>query len=250
MNNNMKELSKEGEEFIIDLKFYLLNCGRSDEETQEFIEEAQEHLILGEKEGKTVEDIFGSSPEEYAKSVSKEIGVNKKEILSVIFLFIFGITTWVFFSKIDNGKASFSYLEIISTPIVYLVTLAALIIINKKLTFKEKAHIVALFILFLINIISLVVIGFINTDMKVAFVMNRTIVNTMIILLFIVSIFISRNINTYISILPFVCYIDTIIFNFTNVYLIKDDITRTIFSWVLCFAFIILEIKRMTKNNA
>lgn len=250
MNNNMKELSKEGEEFIIDLKFYLLNCGRSDEETQEFIEEAQEHLILGEKEGKTVEDIFGSSPEEYAKSVSKEIGVNKKEILSVIFLFIFGITTWVFFSKIDNGKASFSYLEIISTPIVYLVTLAALIIINKKLAFKEKAHIVALFILFLINIISLVVIGVTNTDMKVAFVMNRTIVNTMIILLFIVSIFISRNINTYISILPFVCYIDTIIFNFTNIYLIKDDITRVIFSWVLCFGFVILEIKRMTKNNA
>ena len=67
------KISKQGEQFILDLNLYLISTGKSEKEIKEFIEEAEEHLILGEKEGKTVEDIFGTSPEEYAKSVANEI---------------------------------------------------------------------------------------------------------------------------------------------------------------------------------
>ncbi|EPZ56360.1 hypothetical protein H477_2606 [[Clostridium] sordellii ATCC 9714] len=50
---------------------------------------------MGEKEGKTVEDIFGCSPMEYAKSIEKELSFDKKSILSigllVLFLFLHGL---------------------------------------------------------------------------------------------------------------------------------------------------------------
>ena len=62
-------MSREGEKFIEDLNLYLISTGKSEKEIKEFIEEAEEHLILGEKEGKTIQDIFGSSPEEYAESI-------------------------------------------------------------------------------------------------------------------------------------------------------------------------------------
>ena len=52
------KISKQGEQFILDLNLYLISTGKSEKEIKEFIEEAEEHLILGEKEGKTVEDIF------------------------------------------------------------------------------------------------------------------------------------------------------------------------------------------------
>ena len=46
------KISKQGEQFILDLNLYLISTGKSEKEIKEFIEEAEEHLILGEKEGK------------------------------------------------------------------------------------------------------------------------------------------------------------------------------------------------------
>lgn len=50
----MSNISKEGEKFIEDLNLYLFSTGKSEQEIKEFIQEAEEHLILGEKEGKTI----------------------------------------------------------------------------------------------------------------------------------------------------------------------------------------------------
>ena len=61
------QVSKEGEKFLVDMKVYLLTKGIKEEDVNNFIEDAELHLIEGEKEGKTVTDIFGDSPREYAE---------------------------------------------------------------------------------------------------------------------------------------------------------------------------------------
>lgn len=92
----MSNISKEGEKFIEDLNLYLFSTGKSEQQIKEFIQEAEEHLILGENEGKTIKDIFGDSPEEYAKSVAKEISFDKVDVLQTAFIFILGFGTWLF----------------------------------------------------------------------------------------------------------------------------------------------------------
>ena len=52
------KISKEGEEFILSLNMYLVSTGKSEAEIKEFIEEAEQHLILGEQEGKSLKDIL------------------------------------------------------------------------------------------------------------------------------------------------------------------------------------------------
>lgn len=48
------KISKEGEKFLIDTKVYLITKGMKEEDVDAFLEDAELHLIEGEKEGKTV----------------------------------------------------------------------------------------------------------------------------------------------------------------------------------------------------
>ena len=48
-----------------------------------FLADAELHLIEGEKEGKTVSDIFGDSPKEYAEELAKEMEKDKSGSIKV-----------------------------------------------------------------------------------------------------------------------------------------------------------------------
>ena len=56
-----------------------------------FLEDAELHLIEGEKEGKTVSDIFGDSPKEYAEELAKEMERDKGGSIKTILGMIIGI---------------------------------------------------------------------------------------------------------------------------------------------------------------
>lgn len=45
-------VSKEGEKFLIDTKVYLITKGIKEEEVDAFLEDAEFHLIEGEKRGR------------------------------------------------------------------------------------------------------------------------------------------------------------------------------------------------------
>lgn len=245
LNNNL--ISKEAEAFLSNLNVYLISSGKSEAEINEFIEEAKEHLIMGQKEGKTIEDIFGASPEEYAKSVVKEMDFDKKELLSSMLIFILGIATWMFFSKIENHQVALSSVELIFVPLIYLVTIAGLIIINKKFIFKEKVHMIAMFILFVCNILLLVAVGFVSENMADVFVMSRSMVNMAIVLLFIISLIVSYKIKTYISMLPFIFYIMTMANNFFNITTTSNMLLSLIIQLGLSALFVMFEFKRIEK---
>ena len=77
------KISKEGEKFLIDTKVYLITKGiKEEEDVDAFLEDAELHLIEGEK-GKTVSDIFGDSPKEYAEELAKEMEKDKSGSIKV-----------------------------------------------------------------------------------------------------------------------------------------------------------------------
>ena len=242
------KISKQGEQFILDLNLYLISMGKSEKEIKEFIEEAEEHLILGEKEGKTVEDIFGTSPEEYAKSVANEMSFDKKEVIQCISMFIFGFFAWIFMGKIENFQVGISFLEIVSIPVIYFLTIVGLLFVSKRFAFKDKKLTISIFSIFIINIISLIAVQLIGKNMTDIILLNKWLVNIIIILLIIASAIISLKINTWILMLPFIFYAPTIISNFIGINFDKINIVLSVISCIIAIIFIKFESKRITKE--
>lgn len=241
-------ISKEGEEFILNLNMYLISTGKSESEIKEFIDEAEQHLILGEQEGKSIEDIFGKSPEEYAKSVAKELSFNKKDLIETALIFILGFGTWIFLSYIKNGIVTMSVMEVISIPLVYLLTMILLVILARKFAFKDKKFSIGIFVLFCVNMCALVIIELVGQNMEESIVINKLLVSIIIGVLFLLSLIVSKKIDVWYLMLPFLFYIPSIIESFTNMSF-GENILVTIIPLILCVALSIFESKRIIKSN-
>lgn len=241
------KISKEGEEFILSLNMYLISTGKSESEIKEFISEAEEHLILGEQEGKSVKDIFGDSPEEYAKSVAKELSYSKKDLIETALLFIIGFGTWIFLSAIKENVVTMSMMQLISMPLVYLVTIIFLVFFAKKFAFNDKKFSISLTILFIINIASLVIIQVIGRNLEQVIIINRLTVNIIIGILLLLSIVLSIKIGVWYLIMPFIFYLPSIIENYTNISF-NDNILIDIIPAILCLILCAFESKRITKS--
>lgn len=246
--NYNNEISKEGEEFILNLNMYLISTGKSEDEIKEFIDEAEQHLIFGEKEGKSVEDIFGSSPEEYAKSVAKELSFSKKDLIETALMFILGFGTWLFLGEIKDGIVTMSTMEIILTPLVYLVTIILLAFLARKFAFKDKKFSIGVYILFIINICSIVIIGLIGRNMEQSIVINKFLVNIIVGVLFILSVIVSKKIDVWYLIIAFLFYLPNIIESFTNIDF-GDSILVNIIPIILCIILYVIESKRVVKSK-
>lgn len=242
------KISKEGEEFILSLNMYLVSTGKSEVEIKEFIEEAEQHLILGEQEGKSVKDIFGNSLEEYAKSVADELSFSKKDLIETVLMFIIGFGTWIFLSGIKNGIVTMSVMEVISIPLVYLLTMILLVILARKFAFKDKKFSIGIFVLFCVNICALVIIGLIGKNMEQSIVINKLLVSIIVGVLFLLSLIASKKIDTWFLMLPFIFYIPVIIESFTNINF-GENVLVKIIPLILCVILGIIESKRMIKSN-
>lgn len=241
-------ISKEGEEFILNLNMYLISTGRSENEIKEFIAEAEEHLMLGEQEGKSVEDIFGNSPEEYAKSVAQELSFSKKELIETALMFILGFGTWIFLGKIKNGIVTMSIMEAILSPLDYIVITALLVFLARKFAFKDRKFTIGVFILLFMNICIVVIIGLLGKNMEQSIVINKSIVSIIIGVLFVLSFVVSKKIGVWYLMMAFIFYIPSIIENFTNISFGKNLLV-TIIPLILCVALSIFESRRITKSD-
>lgn len=247
-NYNYK-ISKEGEEFILNLNMYLMSMGKSENEIKEFIDEAEEHLILGEKEGKSVEDIFGDSPEEYAKSVAKELSFSKKELIETALIFILGFVTWIFLGKIENGMVKMSIMEAILSPLDYVVTMLLLIFLARKFAFKDKKFIIGIFFLIFINLCVLIMIGLLGRNMEQSIVINKSVVSIIIGILFVLSVIMSKKIGAWYLMMAFIFNIPSIIESFTNISFGKNILVYII-PLLLCISLSIFESIRIIKSKA
>ncbi|MGG0302170.1 DUF1129 domain-containing protein [Bacillus albus] len=161
------QISKEGEKFLIDTKVYLITKGIKEEDVDAFLEDAELHLIEGEKEGKTVSDIFGDSPKEYAEELAKEMERDKGGSIKSILGMIIGIGGYWLLTNIlfqsPNHEFTLTNVQLIGYPIVLMITIVGIIFAFKMSSFKSKIiEFSIIYVASLLPILLLVLLMFMN----------------------------------------------------------------------------------------
>ena len=160
-------VSKEGEKFLIDTKVYLITKGIKEEDVDAFLEDAELHLIEGEKKGKTVSDIFGDSPKEYAEELAKEMEKDKGGSIKSILGMIIGIGGYWLLTNIlfesPNHEFTLTNVQLIGYPIVLMITIVGIIFAFKMSSFKSKIkEFSIIYVAALLPILLLVLLMFMN----------------------------------------------------------------------------------------
>ncbi|EJR43385.1 DUF1129 domain-containing protein [Bacillus mycoides] len=161
------QVSKEGEKFLIDTKVYLITKGIKEEDVDAFLEDAELHLIEGEKKGKTVSDIFGDSPKEYAEELANEMEKDKGGSIKTILGMIIGIGGYWLLTNIlfesPNHEFTLTNVQMIGYPIVLMITIVAIIFAFKMSSFKSKIkEFSIIYVAALLPILLLVLLMFMN----------------------------------------------------------------------------------------
>lgn len=161
------KISKEGEKFLIDTKVYLITKGIKEEDVDAFLEDAELHLIEGEKEGKTVSDIFGDSPKEYAEELAKEMEKDKGGSIKTILGMIIGIGGYWLLTNIlfesQNHEFTLTNVQLIGYPIVLMITIVGIIFAFKMSSFKSKIkEFSIIYVAALLPILLLILLMFMN----------------------------------------------------------------------------------------
>lgn len=104
----MTMLSKEAEQFIIELRMYLLSKGKNEKEMDEIIVELEDHLVQAEAEGKSVKDITGDSPKEYMKSIGEELGFDARQFIILAPMSVLLILAFLMFTPALWGDFTLS----------------------------------------------------------------------------------------------------------------------------------------------
>ena len=81
-------LSKDSQEFIANLRLYLMTSGKKDSEIKEIAEELRAHLEDAESRGKSLDTVTGGSPEAYIKNISNEMTTDFYGLVKIMPMFI------------------------------------------------------------------------------------------------------------------------------------------------------------------
>ncbi|PFD45951.1 hypothetical protein CN285_03065 [Bacillus cereus] len=161
------QVSKEGKKFLIDTKVYLITKGIKEEDVDAFLEDAELHLIEGEKEGKTVSDIFGDSPKAYAEELAKEMEKDKSGSIKSILAMIIGVggywlLTHILFNN-PNQQFTLTNVQLIGYPIVLMITIVGTIVAFRMSSFKSKlVEFGIIYMIVMVPILLLVLLMFID----------------------------------------------------------------------------------------
>ncbi len=136
------QISKEGEKFLIDTKVYLTTKGMKEEDVDAFLEDAELHLIEGEKRGKNVEDIFGDSPKEYANQLVKEMQVDYKRNLGWLATAVMSILCYwtipdLLFRNL-NEPYTISLIGLIGYPVILLLMIMGGVLFLRGASFQRS----------------------------------------------------------------------------------------------------------------
>ncbi|SEQ31927.1 DUF1129 family protein [Piscibacillus halophilus] len=172
-NNRKREfLTKENKEYYEDMLVYIrLSFDKSDQETEEVLNEMLDHVLLAQEEGRTAKDIFGSNPKQYADEVIGELPrmVTKKQLQYFVMGIFYLLAAWVGMSGIISTGAYYLFhvgelyedhylvsqilILLISIPLAFLYLILTLQYIRWS-TFKSINRVGEFLLLWLIGMLS------------------------------------------------------------------------------------------------
>ncbi|WP_345242657.1 HAAS domain-containing protein [Pontibacillus salipaludis] len=117
------KVSKESQQFLDNLRVYLLSSGKNEQEINEIVEELEDHLYEAERNGKDVEDIIGQSPKEYMNQVADEMPLDLIGVLKYIPIIFLGAFSFILIDDAIRGTMEYSLLELIGYPLIFFINL-------------------------------------------------------------------------------------------------------------------------------
>lgn len=127
-------LSRESEEFIANLRMYLMTSGKNDHEINEIAEELRGHLEDAESRGKTVDSVTGGSPKTYLETLSSEMKTDYFGLVRLAPMFILLLIAYFITGSAIRGDLSFSLLKLIAYPAIALLSIGAYIYFFRKMS--------------------------------------------------------------------------------------------------------------------
>ena len=131
-------LSREARKFLLDMRLFLTAKSVKESDIENFLEDAELHLIEGESEGKSVEDIFGSSPKEYAHELVKVMEKDRRETWKQIGFTVMNIVSfWIIASIliVNNGMLQISLIQCIGYSFSFILVVIGSNFLLRKMTF-------------------------------------------------------------------------------------------------------------------
>lgn len=131
-------LSNEARKFLLDMRLFLTAKGVKESDIENFIEDAELHLIEGESDGKSVEDVFGSSPKEYANELVKVMEKDRQETWKQISFTVMNIVSfWIIASIliVNNGLLQMSLIQCIGYSLSLILVVIGPNFLLRKMTF-------------------------------------------------------------------------------------------------------------------
>lgn len=164
----MMVLSKESEEFIANLRLYLLTSGKKDKEINDIAEELSDHLKEAESHGKTVDDVTGGSPESYLKGIRQEMTTDYLGIVKMMPMFLLLLMAYMITGPAIRGDLSFSLPSLITYPLVGVLFLALYTFAFHKMSSKNWSSKKGMLIFFGLQLIIMsVFLGILFLDLTV-----------------------------------------------------------------------------------
>lgn len=160
-NEKRKLLNKENEKYYDDMLVYIrLKAKSSEQQSEEILMELLDHLIEGQRDGKTAEAIFGDDPKGYADELIGELP--KENLCSRLPFFGFLIATYVswfligrgvfyfiigFFMKVDDTIHLATALVVISYWLIYaLFMIWFIFLFIERSLFKKRRFLMAMIV--------------------------------------------------------------------------------------------------------
>lgn len=97
-NKRKRELlTPENKQYYSDMLIYIrLNLSLSEQQSEEVLMEMLDHLLDGQKEGKSARDIFGNDPKGFADDIIENLPKgNKREIFPFLCGIVLHLISWM-----------------------------------------------------------------------------------------------------------------------------------------------------------
>lgn len=130
-------LTKESEEFIANLRMYLLTSGKNDEEINAIADELRSHLEDAESRGKKTRSVTGDSPEAYMESIRSEMATDFFGLAKLMPMFILLMLAYFLTGPAIRGELSFSILTLITYPLVAFLGIGAYVFFFRKMSVRK-----------------------------------------------------------------------------------------------------------------
>lgn len=117
------KLSKRSDEFVKNVRLYLVTSGKNQQEIEEVTEELEDHLAELESRGKNVESITAGSPAEYMESLEKEMTNDYASWFKYIPIVGLLIVAHSVLGNALNGAFELNIIQLIGVPLVAFISL-------------------------------------------------------------------------------------------------------------------------------